>query len=199
MGDRTGDDGDSGGGDTDDAGRSRDVSDGTTDSAEHPDTVDEPGQSDGTGEPTEGESDRSGRGGYSNAADADDVDGTSGEPPDEAAVSAAERAVMVVALAVTVGLFAFALWQALAASAAVDPSANVTSVQGATENATYYGVTLRNEGDAGLVSATVAVDCPRPSRQVTFENVPANAHRNATVRCPNGTTPTADVVSWIPA
>ncbi|WP_436928007.1 hypothetical protein [Halosimplex amylolyticum] len=175
-----------------DGDRSRDVSDGTTESAGHPDVVDESDERDEEGDGRSG-------GGYSDAADEDDVDGTSGEPPEEAAVSTAEQAVMGVALAVTVGLFAFAVWQALAAPAAVDPSANVTSVQGGGENVTYYGVTLRNAGDAGLVSATVGVDCPRPSRQITFENVPANAHRNATVRCPNGTTPTADVVSWIPA
>ncbi|MFC7142994.1 hypothetical protein ACFQMA_25175 [Halosimplex aquaticum] len=198
MTDRTGDsdadpDGDSGADDrergdvTSDGGRSRDVSDATSESAAHPDTVDD---SDGEG---------GGGGGYADAADEDDVSGTSGEPPEEAAVSLAEQAVMVVALAVTLGLLAFAVWQALAGPAAVDPSANITSIEGATGNATFYGVTLRNAGDAGLVSATVGVDCPRPSREITFQNVPANAHRNATVRCPNGTAPTADVVSWVPA
>ncbi|WP_436930870.1 hypothetical protein [Halosimplex halobium] len=126
--------------------------------------------------------------------------GRDDDTPEEAAVSTMERVVMVVAVALTVGLFGFAVWYAFAGAAAAEPTASVVDERGSGANATYYGVTLRNEGDAGLVSATVSVACPDPRRQVTFENVPANARRNATVGCPPGTgPPSADVVSWIPA
>lgn len=114
-------------------------------------------------------------------------------------LSTVEKVVMVVSLTVTVGLFGFAVWQVFAGASMAEPTANVTGVQGEAANVTYYGVSLENEGDAGLVSATVTVDCPEPSRTVTFENVPANGNRNATVSCPaNRSAPSAQVVSWIP-
>ncbi|ELZ19907.1 hypothetical protein C475_21454 [Halosimplex carlsbadense 2-9-1] len=128
----------------------------------------------------------------------DTDDSGEAETPEAAQVSTAERVVMVLALAVTVGLFGFAAWQAYAAGSAADPSASVTGELDIDGNGTYYGVTLRNDGDAGLVSATVGVACPSPTRRVTVENVPANARRNATVRCPDGSSPSAEVVSWVP-
>ncbi|WP_436912292.1 hypothetical protein [Halosimplex marinum] len=142
--------------------------------------------------------------GYGDAADADDSeprpDADADDTPEEAAVSTVERVVMVLAVALTVGLFGFAVWSAVAGASAAEPTASVVGERGTSANATYYGVVLRNEGDAGLVSATVSVACPEPRRRVTFENVPANARRNATVGCPPGTgPPSAEVVSWVPA
>jgi|GEM_PF-3968506 hypothetical protein len=141
-------------------------------------------------------------GGYGDAADIDDRgpgrDADADEPPEEAAVSTTERVVMVAAVALTVGLFSFAVWNALAGASAAEPTATVSGERGQRGDATYYGVTLRTEGGTGLVAATVSVTCPDPRRQVTFENVPANAHRNATVSCPEGGEPSAEVVSWIP-
>ncbi|WP_135366511.1 hypothetical protein [Halosimplex halophilum] len=142
--------------------------------------------------------------GYGDAADADDSgpgpDADADDTPEEAAVSTMERVVMVLAVALTVGLFGFAVWSAFAGASAAEPTASVAGERGTSANATYYGVVLRNEGDAGLVSATVSVACPEPRRRVTFENVPANARRNATVGCPAGAgPPSAEVVSWIPA
>lgn len=152
---------------------SRDVSDGRSDSPRHPDTV----------SPSNG----------------DDRESPESEAPEAAQVSTAEWAVMVLALAITVGLFGFAAWQAYVGASAADPSASVTGELDIDGNGTYYGVTLRNDGDAGLVSATVSVACPSPTRRVTVENVPANAHRNATVVCPDGSSPSAEVVTWVPA
>ena len=127
--------------------------------------------------------------------DGEDGDGRREGPVEgtgDVSVSWAERVVMLVALGFTAALFSFAVWQALTGATAVPPSANVTDVAGGTENVTdvaggtenvtYYVVTLRNDGDAGLVSATVDIECPTTSRSVTFENVPSKARRNATVR-----------------
>lgn len=125
--------------------------------------------------------------------------GADGQQADaaDAGVSRAEAVVMVLALGVTVALFAFAGWQALAGATTVAPTATVTGAPATAGNGSYYAVTLRNEGDVGLVSVTVSVDCPTPSRTVTFENVPAQSRRNATVRCPPGASPSAEVTSWV--
>ena len=134
-------------------------------------------------------------------SDGEDGDGRREGPVEgtgDVSVSWAERAVMLVALGFTAALFSFAVWQALTGATAVPPSANVTDVAGGTENATYYVVTLRNDGDAGLVSATVDIECPTTSRSVTFENVPSKARRNVTVHCPAGGEPSAVVATWIP-
>ena len=134
-------------------------------------------------------------------SDGEDGDGRREGPVEgtgDVSVSWAERVVMLVALGFTAALFSFAVWQALTGATAVPPSANVTDVAGETENVTYYVVTLRNDGDAGLVSATVDVECPSPSRSVTFENIPSGAYRNATVSCPGDGEPSAAVATWIP-
>ena len=134
-------------------------------------------------------------------SDGEDGDGRREGPVEgtgDVSVSWAERVVMLVALGFTAALFSFAVWQALTGATAVPPSANVTDVAGETGNVTYYIVTLHNEGDAGLVSATVDIECPSLSRSVTFENIPSGAYRNATVSCPGDGEPSAAVATWIP-
>ena len=134
-------------------------------------------------------------------SDGEDGDGRREGPVEgtgDVSVSWAERVVMLVALGFTAALFSFAVWQALTGATAVPPSANVTDIADETGNVTYYVVTLRNDGDAGLVSATVDIECPTTSRSVTFENVPSKARRNATVHCPAGGEPSAAVATWIP-
>lgn len=128
--------------------------------------------------------------------------GGTAESADDTDVKTFELVIVAVAVAFTVALFSFAAWHALAGATDARPTATVTGVAAATGNATYYDVSIRNPGDAGVASATVAVECPDPARTVTFENVPANVYRNATVRCPPGGGASADatatVVSWIP-
>lgn len=103
---------------------------------------------------------------------------------------------MVASLVVTLGLFAFVAWHAVAgAGPAGQPRASVTAVDGS-----VYEVTLRNPTDAGLASATVVADCGDPPRQVVFRNVPPGTRRTATVSCPPGTGPPGvDVVQWVRA
>lgn len=108
-----------------------------------------------------------------------------------------EKAVMVVSVLFTLSLFGFAIWQSLTGASAVVPTADLTGSE-ETSDGVQYTVELRNEGDIGLVSATVEVGCTDPPTTLTFENVPAGGRRVGTVVCPPGTSdPTVSVVTWI--
>lgn len=113
-------------------------------------------------------------------------------------VSTAEKAVMAVSAAVTVALFGFALWHALAGPGAVAPNVAVVDSQPAPSGGVAFTVELRNRGDLGLVSATVEAGCTDPPTEIVFQNVPADGHRTGTVVCPPGTSdPGVSVTTWV--
>lgn len=111
-----------------------------------------------------------------------------------------ERLVMAVSVVFTLLLFAYVSWQAVTTPSAAEPSAAVTGTEQLTTGQVAVTVTLRNEQDIGLVSATVVVDCGTPPPEITFEHVPTAGRRIGTVVCPAGTTaPNATVSAWIEA
>jgi len=108
-----------------------------------------------------------------------------------------ETAFMVVSVLFTCSLFGFAVWQSLTGAGAAAPTVNVTGAQ-SVQDGVRYDVELRNDGDVGLVSATVRVGCVDPPTALTFENVPGGGSRRATVVCPAGTSdPAVAVVTWV--
>lgn len=108
-----------------------------------------------------------------------------------------EKAVMAVSVLFTLSLFGFAVWQSLTGAGAVAPAVGLTGSE-ASADGIQYTVELRNEGDIGLVSATVEVGCTDPPITFTFANVPAGGRRVGTVVCPPGTSdPTVSVVAWV--
>lgn len=123
-------------------------------------------------------------------------DDDGGDPEDES-VPLFEKVVMVASVLFTLSLFGFAIWHSLTGASAAAPAVGVTESE-ATVDGVQYTVELRNEGDVGLVSATVVVRCTDPPTTFTFANVPAGGHREGTVVCPAGTSdPTVSVVTWV--
>lgn len=120
-----------------------------------------------------------------------------GGDPEAATVPLVEKVVMVASVLFTLSLFGFAIWQSLTGASAAAPAVGVTGSE-VTTDGVQYTVELRNEGDVGLVSATVVVRCTDPPTTFTFANVPASGHREGTVVCPPGTAdPTVSVVTWV--
>lgn len=107
-----------------------------------------------------------------------------------------EKVVMVVSVLFTLSLLGFAIWQALTGAGAVAPAVGLAGSE-ETADGVRYTVELRNRGDVGLASVTVAVQCTDPPTTLTFENVPAGGRRVGTVVCPSGTSdPTVSIVTW---
>lgn len=120
-----------------------------------------------------------------------------GGDPEAESVPLVEKAVMVTSVLFTLALFGFAVSQTLTGASAAAPTVGVTERE-LTDDGVQYTVELRNEGDVGLVSATVIVRCTDPPTTFTFANVPAGGHRVGTVVCPPGTAdPTVSVVTWV--
>lgn len=117
---------------------------------------------------------------------------------DPTSVAFVEETVMVLSGLFTLALFGFAIWQAVTGAGAVDPSVVVTDSRETADGEVMYEVELRNEGDAGLVAATVHARCESPPIELGFENVPAGGYRRGTVVCPSGTDdPRVLVTTWI--
>lgn len=122
-----------------------------------------------------------------------DGDGDAESPP------AVETVVMIAGVVMTLVLFGYVGVHAVAGPENVPPSAGVENVN-RTADGVRVGVLFDAGGDAGLESATVAVDCGNSTETVEFRNVPANDRQRATVVCPpNASDPTARVVSYIEA
>lgn len=128
------------------------------------------------------------------------VNGGGGSGGGDEDVSAVEIGIMVVGVVVAAALVGFAVSQGLAGDGAAAPTVTVTDQRSLDDGRTAVAVRLENDMDVGLVSATVAVECTDPPAEVTFENVPADGVRTATVVCPSGTAdPGASVSGWTAA
>lgn len=113
--------------------------------------------------------------------------------------SAAEKAVMVVSIAFTVSLFAFAGWQmAMAPSDGAEPEVSVVGMEPMEDGSVAVTVRLRNPRNVGLISATVSSNCTSPPTELEFSYIPADSDRTGTLVCPPGTrTSSVSVVSWV--
>ena len=118
----------------------------------------------------------------------------------------AERALVAVSTGFTVLLLAFVLWHVLTMSGGGELTATVTGTEPLQNGDVRITAALENGQDVGLISATVSVDCGGPTRQLTFEHVPAGGKSSGRVRCPagnatgNGTvTANATVMTWVEA
>lgn len=110
----------------------------------------------------------------------------------------AEVALMVASVGLTLVLFSYTAYHALAADDG-GPQAEVVGAR-ATPEGVEVEVRLTNGGSGGFRSVTVEVGCGEPPLQVVLDNVPAAARRTFTVLCPPGTeAPEASVVAVVPA
>lgn len=115
-----------------------------------------------------------------------------------------EAAIMIASALLIAGLLGYTVSQAIVTPTAAEPTAGIESVEPfPAENADAerlrVTVSLDNEGETGLSSVEVVVQCGRVERSLLFTHVPARGHTTGTVVCPQGTTPTASVASWIEA
>lgn len=123
----------------------------------------------------------------------DDGNGGSGQ-----GTSTAEKAVIVISVAFTLLLFAYAGWQIATPPRTDVPQASVVGTEQLDDGSVAVTVRLRNPKDVGLVSATVESNCTTPPPQVEFSYVPASTTRTGTLVCPSGTTdPSASVANWV--
>lgn len=115
-----------------------------------------------------------------------------------------EDAIMVASALLLVGVLAYLVTQALVAPAAPSPTATVDAVEPLASGGNQTGsvrvtVSLENEGETGLRSVEVLVQCGATERSLVFAHVPARGNRTGTAVCPRGTRPTASVATWIEA
>lgn len=130
-------------------------------------------------------------------SDGSDDDPDQGGPSTDGARSRVEVLVMVASVALTVALFAFVVWNGVAGVDGATPAVTVERAGTTDDGRTLHDVRFSNPGDRGVERATAIVSCGDRPREVTFEHVPPNGHREATVACPAGAgEPGADVVSW---
>jgi hypothetical protein len=115
-----------------------------------------------------------------------------------------EASIMIVSVLLLVGLLGYITSQAIVAPTAAQPNATIDSVERLPSESPQVGsirvtVSLENEGETGLSSVEVAVRCGSVERSLLFTHVPARGHQTGTVICPQGTTPTVSVATWIEA
>jgi uncharacterized protein (TIGR02588 family) len=110
--------------------------------------------------------------------------------------SAAEWAVMVVSVAVTLLLFGYVAWHAATAPPGATPEAAVAEAETIEDGRLAVTVEVHNPGRTGLDRVTVSVDCTDESLQ--FDHLPTDDRRRGTLVCPaNATEPSATVENWI--
>lgn len=124
-----------------------------------------------------------------------DASGRGGD--DAEGITSAEKAVMAISAAFTIGLFVFALWHAATGPGGMAPRATVVDSRPASGGDVVHTVELRNPGDLGLISVTVEAACTDPPVELQFEHVPPGGRRVGTVACPAGTEANLSVSSWI--
>jgi hypothetical protein len=140
----------------------------------------------------------------SHASDASETDAEAAASSPFEGGDLLEAVIMVASAVLIVAVLGYLVSQALVTPAAPDPTATVDAVEPlpAGEEGpgrTRVTVSLDNDGELGLSSVEVVVECGRTERSLTFTQVPARGHRTGTVVCPQGTTPTASVATWIEA
>lgn len=110
--------------------------------------------------------------------------------------TAAEWAVTVLSVAVTLLLLGFVVWHAATTPADAPPAATVVGTETTDDGSVLVTVEVYNPRRVGLKSVTVASDCSDES--LTFTHVPTDARRTGTVVCQPGTEdPGASVRAWI--
>jgi|GEM_PF-2593699 hypothetical protein len=125
-----------------------------------------------------------------------------GEDDADGPVSAVlvERVVVAASVVLIVTMLGYVLWQAAVTPAVVDPHASVDAVEPmADSDRERVSVVLANDGNVGLASVTVVVDCGDRQHTLEFSHVPGNGEREGTVVCPAGSRPRAFVDTWIEA
>ncbi|WP_459194262.1 hypothetical protein [Halosimplex sp. J119] len=124
--------------------------------------------------------------------------GQNGGSGDQQGPSWAEKGVMVVSVAFTVLLFAYAGWQMVGTPTGETPQVSVEGTDPLENGSVAVTVRLRNPSDVGLVSATVEANCSSPPPEIGFSYVPAASTRTGTLVCPRRTTdPSVSVSSWV--
>ncbi|SFR36733.1 hypothetical protein [Halogeometricum limi] len=116
---------------------------------------------------------------------------------DREAVTRVELGVMLLSALLTVALFGLVVGAALTTPQAAAPTATVDRVETAENGTVHATVRFLNRGNTGIERSQVEVTCGDESRQVTFANVPASDERRATVVCPAGSDPTAELLWWV--
>ena len=113
-------------------------------------------------------------------------------------ISTIQKIVIVVTVAFTLFLFAYAGWEILTPPAAEAPQASVVETERTADGEVAVTVQVYNPKDVGLISVTVQSHCSSQSVQVQLSYVPASATRTGTVVCPPGKTdPRVSIESWM--
>lgn len=136
--------------------------------------------------------------GAGNQSGGDDSDGERpGSDDTDGDTSTVERAVIAGSVVLTVALFSFVAWNAVAGPSEARLDVGVERIETTDDGGTLHEVRLVNPGDRGFERATVVVECGDPPRTLVFEHIPPQSERRATVACPGGASdPSASVVSW---
>ncbi|RDI69668.1 hypothetical protein [Halopelagius longus] len=124
------------------------------------------------------------------------ADGAKDGGPD-GGMSAVEKAIILVSVAFTVSLFAFAAVQMVSTHSATAPTVDVVNRQTMENGDVVFVVKFANDQDAGIESATVEANCTSPPTTLEFTNVPSDGTRYGRIVCPPGTEdPGVSVAAW---
>lgn len=148
-------------------------------------------QQQGNGE-QQGQNGEQGNGGQRSGQDQQQDGG--GQSP-----STAETVLTAISVVVTVLLFGYVAWHAIQPTDSIQPQVEVVETEQLSNGSVLVRVEFVNQGDQGLLSATVEVTCAQPPPDATFENVPAGGVQRAVLVCPPGTeSPDVEVSAWVP-
>lgn len=140
---------------------------------------------------------RGGSGGNEAGGDGSDSDASDGGGDADGDTSTVERVVIAGSVLLTVALFSFVAWNAVAGPGEASLEVGVEPIETTDGGGTLQEVRLENPGDRGFEHVTVVVECGDPPRTLAFEHLPPQSERRATVVCPAGADdPSASVVSW---
>lgn len=110
--------------------------------------------------------------------------------------SAAEWAIVVISVVVTLSLFGYVAWHAVTTPANAPPEASVEGVQTLADGRVLVTAELYNPGSTGLESVTVSVSCS--SEPITFQHVPTDARLSGSFVCSAGTdSPSVSIQNWV--
>lgn len=133
-----------------------------------------------------------------NRGEGDGGSGGDGRSERDGETSTAEKAVILLSVAVTLLLFAYAGWQMAFGPTSAAPQVTVEGTERLANDSVAVTVRLRNPGDVGLITATVQSNCSSTPQTVQFSYVPAASTRTGTLVCPPDTTdPSVSMANWI--